>query len=317
MKKIILTILSLYMFNIIIAQNAKPTKPSLMVIPSLAWCKEKGYIKKINNQGEELIVADYGAALTDKNMKLVITSIGSVFKRERGFELELLDAALQSIAADRAEEAGTSSKSNASISNSPLDEILKKVTVDIVLDIDYTVNSAGGVKNKISFNLTAYDSYTNKQVGSATGVGPESFETVHDVLLLEAVNSYITNLANDIQTHFDEQLLNGREIKINISIFENAKSDLETEINGKSYQILIEDWLRINTVNKGYKIASATDKKMYIKEIRIPMFDENNNPIDADRFAYKLQKYLENEGKIKIKKLKIGIGKVNLILFNE
>ncbi|MCB9240641.1 MAG: hypothetical protein H6608_05900 [Flavobacteriales bacterium] len=297
--------------------QVRPKKPSIMVLPSKAWCNAHGYTIEIENQGIKVIESDFASALLDKNLNAVITEIGSKFQREFGFELKLLSATLDKMRSDAAIELALSSKSGSAVSQSPLDKILSASKPDIVLELDYTVNSVGGVKNSVEFRLTAIDSYTSKQIGNANGVGEPSFETVHSKLLLEAVHVHVTNLANQMQTHFDDQLLNGREIVVTIMIFDDNDFDLDSDVDTTTYEGLITNWFRQNTVNQAFKVDAHSETRMPVSEVRIPMFNEKGNPIDANDFVKGLQSLLALKSGVKVKKISVGLGQAILVMGNQ
>ena len=72
----ILTILLLSCSLTIWGQAKKPT---LMVVPSDAWCKQKGYVQTFDNQGTSETVSDYKAAVTsDMQLNAVISKINNL-----------------------------------------------------------------------------------------------------------------------------------------------------------------------------------------------------------------------------------------------
>ena len=55
---------------------AQAKKPTLMVMPSDAWCNEHGYMQTYDNQGSIEKVPDYKAAVsTDKQLNAVISRL--------------------------------------------------------------------------------------------------------------------------------------------------------------------------------------------------------------------------------------------------
>lgn len=283
-----------------------------MVIPHKSWCHEKGYIKNYNNQGTQIVECDFESALLNAEVNLVITEIGEMFQKERGFELALLGAELNQLKLAAAQEQALGE--NTSIKSSAIDKVNQRVKPDIILELYYKVHSSG-VKKSIEFRLTAIDAYTSKQIGNANGIGEESFETNPSKLLLEAIHSNVTNLANQMQSHFDDQLLNGREISMSVRVFD-SDFELDSEINGVSYQDIIEEWMSNNTVNKSFKME-ATTTQIQLIEVRIPMYDERGKPIDASMFSKGLQKLLKEKTNLNVKRQDWGIGMVWLIIGNN
>ena len=77
MKANYLIVVSLFlMYTIAVFGQAK--KPTLMVVPSDAWCKQHGYVQNFDNQGTLEIISDYSAAVSsDMQLKAVISKINN------------------------------------------------------------------------------------------------------------------------------------------------------------------------------------------------------------------------------------------------
>ena len=72
-------------------------KPTLMVVPSDAWCKEHGFEQTFDNQGTPEQIPDYKAAVsTDKQLNAVISKI-NILMADRGFPLKDLQQNVKSI----------------------------------------------------------------------------------------------------------------------------------------------------------------------------------------------------------------------------
>ena len=91
-------------------------KPTLMVVPSDAWCKEHGFEQTFDNQGTPEQIPDYKAAVsTDKQLNAVISKINTLMA-DRGFPLKDLQQNVKSISNLSAEDRLiTSKKSGAAI----------------------------------------------------------------------------------------------------------------------------------------------------------------------------------------------------------
>lgn len=89
---------------------AQAKKPTLMVMPSDAWCNEHGYMQTYGNQGSIEKVPDYKAAVsTDKQLNAVISKINNLMA-DRGFPLKDLQQTLKAVNTDAAEDALITSK---------------------------------------------------------------------------------------------------------------------------------------------------------------------------------------------------------------
>lgn len=127
-----------------LAAMGQAKKPTLMVVPSDAWCKEHGYVQNFDNQGTIEVIPDYKNALsTDKDLNGVITKIGALMA-DRGFPLKDMQQNLKSIANLSAEDRLITSKTSGSaITESPLDRLRRTAKADIILEVDWTVNTVG------------------------------------------------------------------------------------------------------------------------------------------------------------------------------
>ena len=111
-RHILAVALMVFSFTAVFGQAKKPT---LMVMPSDAWCNEHGYMLTIDNQGTQEKVSDFKTAVaTDKQLNAVITKIGNLMA-DRGFTLKDLQQTIKSISRNAAEDALITSKAGSSI----------------------------------------------------------------------------------------------------------------------------------------------------------------------------------------------------------
>lgn len=312
MKKISLFLLAGFAFIHTAFSQAK--KPTIMVVPSDAWCVQNGAVITFDNMGSPVQVPDYKKAMLNTDLLLVIGKINSLMA-DRGFPLKDLSAALKSIDQENAEASVTSSKtSRASISENPVDKLKKTAKADIIIQLTYTINKTGP-KKSITYNMQGLDSYTDKQVAGAQGTGAPSFSADLPVLLEEAVLANLDNFNYQLQKHFDDMFANGREITIRIKKFDSWDKDLEDEINGDAISEIIEDYLSKNTKNGRFTTSDATENMMYIEQVRIPLYDAKGKATDARAFVRGLQKFLQAPPYAINSKLTMkGLGQATLIL---
>ena len=111
-------------------------------------------------------------------------------------------------------------------------------------------------------------------------------------------------------------LTNGREITLTVKRWENWDKNLETEINDEEIVDHINNWLQQNTV-KGRFVPSgdASENKIRFDQVRIPLFDKNNQAMDARAFAKGLQKFLRaSPFNFEVKLIPRGLGEAILVL---
>jgi hypothetical protein len=107
---------------------------------------------------------------------------------------------------------------------------------------------------------------------------------------------------------------NGREIILRITKFDSFDGDLESEYAGEELGSLIETWVNENTVNHRFNTTDATENMMLFEQVRIPLFDANNKPIDARGWAKGLQKYLKDTHQIEAKLKMKGLGQAQIVI---
>ncbi|NCC98962.1 MAG: hypothetical protein EOL95_04550 [Bacteroidia bacterium] len=312
MRKIAILFSILLVSQVVCSQVKKPT---IMVVPSDAWCNQFGFINHYDNQGTDIIIPNYKKALqTDMDLQQVITQISGMMA-ERGFPLKNLESTLKSIEQRTAEDNLTQSKtSGASLAESPLDQLRKTAKADIIIQLSWKVNQSGP-KKSIQFILQGIDAYTNKQIAYDTGNGEPSFSAEVPVLLEEAVASHMDNFAATLQNHFDDMFENGREINIDFKVFDNGSgTDFETEFGGEELGDIIDEWLNQNTVNHRYGKTDGSENYMYYEQVRMPLFDANGKALDTESYVKDLRKYLKNTYQIESKVQTKGLGKAVLII---
>ena len=314
-KNIFISMVLLTIFTMSVMGQAK--KPTLMVVPSDAWCKEHGYEQSFDNQGIADKIPDYKTAVsTNKELNAVISKINTLMA-DRGFPLKDLQQNLKSISNLSAEDQLITSKSSGStIAESPLDRLRRTAKADILLEIDWTVNTVGP-KSSVTYNLRALDAYSNKQVAGAEGTGKSSFSAELPILLEEAVQDHMDAFVERLQTHFDDLLTNGREVVLDMRVFDGSAVDFETEYDGYELSEVIDNWLAENCVNHRFNKSDATESMILYEQVRIPLYKTNGMAQDTYGFARDLVRYLKVEPyNIPIKTVNRGLGRC-LLIFGE
>lgn len=291
-------------------------KPTLMVIPADTWCTANGYMTEMEEQGKITRVADYETAI-QKDMDLfnVITKIGELMS-DQGFPLKDLSQTVKSIKQSAAEDEMTTSRTGGStLAETPLDRLLNRAKADILIELAWKVNTVGP-KHSITYTLRGLDAYTNKQIAAAQGTGAPSFSAELPVLLEEAVVEKMDGFVSQLQAHFDDLMENGREVDIDVRIFDNGSGlSFEEEYNGEELTDIIDNWMAENTVNHRYNLSDATDMVMRFEQVRIPLYRQNGRPMDTRQFVGELRKYLSaTPYSITSKVVTKGLGRANLIL---
>ncbi len=315
MKKLHLLIIALCMLastNVVFAQAKKPT---LMILPSDNWCEQRYFMTEFDNQGTKQKVPNYKQAFQeDTELGQVISKIGSLMI-DRSFPLKDAEQELKAIEARNAEDnMTTSTASGSSISESPLDKLKNKAKADIIIQIWWKVTKTDNGK-VVSFVLEAFDAYTSKRIASSTGNGTPNNTDIVPVLLQNAILANIDPFAAQLQSHFDDMFNNGREILLTVKKWNSWDKDMETEIDGKEITDYVNEWLQKNTVKGRFNMSDATENIIRCEQVKIPLYDVNNNAIDARQFAKGLQKYFKAAPfNFEVKLMTRGLGEAILVL---
>jgi hypothetical protein len=315
MKKISLLIIALGFFALSNTLFGQAKKPTLMILPSENWCEQRYFMTEFDNQGTKQKVPNYKQAFQeDTEIGQVISKIGSLMI-DRGFPLKDVEQELKAIEARNAEDnMTTSTSSGSSISESPLDKLKSKAKADIIIQIWWKVNKTDQGKS-VSFVLEAFDAYTSKRIASSTGNGTPNNTDIVPVLLQNAILANIDPFAAQLQTHFDDMFNNGREILVTVKKWNSWDKNMETEIDGKEITDYVNEWLQKNTVKGRFNMSDATENIIRCDQVRIPLFDANNNALDARQFAKGLQKYFKAAPfNFEVKLMTRGLGEAIIVL---
>lgn len=310
--RFLITITLLMFYTVAVFGQAK--KPTLMVVPSDAWCKQHGYTQNFDNQGTTETVSDYKAAVSsDMQLNAVISKINNLMA-DRGFPLKDLQQTMKSISNDAAEDALITSKNGSQVAESPLDRLRRRAKADIILEIEWLVNKTGP-KSSVTYNLRGLDAYSNKQIAGAEGTGKGSFSAEVPILLEEAVQDHMDMFTQRLQAHFDDMMTNGREVTLVMKLFDNGSDiDFETEYEDYELNEIIDNWLSDNCVNHRFNKSDATESMILYEQVRIPLYKDNGSAMDTYSFARDIARFFRKEPyNIPIKTVNKGLGKCELI----
>lgn len=266
------------------------------------------YTKSFNVEGKTNRHSDYRRALQeDSELNNVISSVGGLLT-DQGYVIK--DAAQAIKAIDRRlseDEATYSSTSGAEISLSPLDLLKMYIKSDIVILLNWTVQN-----DVLTYTIEAFDSYTNKRIATSAQTKKRSSKPI-SLQILDMVKSNIKPFNTDMRKYYSDLISNGREITLNIRVWNNSTVNLETEARGEELISHIQTWLKDNTVNHKFVFGDVTENMATIEQVRIPL-EKNDMTLDARTFLVGLQKYLSKAYNITSKVISNGIGNATLII---
>lgn len=292
-----------------------PKNPKIMVIPADNWCQEQGFWKVYENQGEIKGTPNYEQAFREsRELKLIVSKINNLML-DRGFPLADMSQSMKNDERRSARNSlATSKTSDSPLSISPLDELNRQAKADIYIEVDYGINTVGP-KHSIVYNIRALDAYTGKQIAGAEGTGKPTYTSEISVLLEEAVTGHMDNFISRLQSYFDDCIENGREIVLELGMFDkDSDVDFESEFNGVELSEIIENWLSDNTVNKNYLTSEKTGSNLLFENVRIPLQKKDEKPQDAGSFANDLRKYLLTKYGIQSKNNSPSLGYAQIII---
>lgn len=311
MKKVFIFSIAIMLTTLSFGQAKKPT---LMVVPADNWCIANNYVDKINDQGTVKDVPNYKRALQNSSECYnVITKINTLMS-DRSFPLKDLSSVLKSMANNTVMDIVTTSSSGAELAESTLDLIKRNSNADIILELNWQVNTVGP-KKSITYSLAAKDSYTDKQIAGTQGTGSPSFSADLPVLLEEAVVANMDNFCAQLQAHFDDMMENGREVTMEVKVLEDGSGiNLASEYEGEELTDIIDDWVSDNSVNHRYNLSQGSNNFLKFEQIRIPLFQANGRPNDTRRWTRDLSKFLTTKYQISSKVDIRGLGKAVLLI---
>ncbi len=321
MKRLfLLSLVFLIISSALMGQRAR--RPTIMVVPSDQYCISRGYSQTFESQGVKQTLPDYRKAMqSDPKLRQVITKMGGIMA-DRGFPLKDLEAELRSMEQASAEmDMLTSTETGAGIAESPVDRLKRVAQADIILDLDFTINSRGP-QNYITFNLRGIDAYTSMNIAGATGTGNPSTSAPPEILLEEAVLSHMDEFNDRLMSHFEDMFDNGRQVNLTVRVWDNAPYNLYDFYEYEGFEMelidIIEYWIEDNTVEGRYSLSGGSHNYLNFEQVRIPLFIEDHRgrerAMDTRRFVSNLSSYLRQNFGIESYIHQRGLGDAWLIL---
>ena len=281
---------------------------------TFVWMNSNGFLKEVDNQGVKVMVPDFTKALLNVELGQVITNIEKMML-ERGYPLENLSQTLKSLQDAEAIKSMETSEEGNSVQVSIKDKLLGTARPHLVLYVSWSMNTMGP-KKSVTFSIKAVDAGTNKPAGAASGTGNKLIGASLPVMLETAVLSHIDNFNTQLMTYFDEMAIKGREISVEIQVFENSPKKINSEINedGDELSDDIQKWMKANTVNGAFTLQTKTSTLMKMTGVRIPLRTEDGSDFSADDFGSKLRKYLKKTYQLPCVSYPVGTGKTVLVI---
>ncbi len=271
MKRIAFVLLSLLIGSRILAQ-VNTVQPSIMVIP---FVPEGADIRKsldVSNDKRQ-VIAQISGAFADK-----------------GFATKDFYANFKAVSQNAAFEDGVQTDLKS--------QIIQNSGADIFVEADININRAND-GNSVRVVLKACEASTAKVLASKIGDSGKFYTSDIGKLGAKAVEKAMEGFLTTMQQSFDDMVINGRSIVVNISFSDMSDYDTTSEIgtSGDELRDLIEDWMEQNAYKNYYHIQGTTAKKIIFDEVRIPLKDPaTGNNYNINKFARALANFFKNNG---------------------
>ena len=321
MKKIIL---SLLLIGASLASFGQAKKPTIMVVPSEAWCHRNGFVQEFNNMGEVISVPDYSKAFVQNSEIRTLVSAMADFMAKNDFPIQSLEQELNRIKNESAEMSMMTGKNEGGeIAENPIEKLRRTAKADIILDLDYTIHKVGP-RQQVEFNLQAIDAYSSKIISGNTGTSSQiSTSTPLTSVLEESVLSFKDNFLRGLENYFEDLFKNGREISVTLLRYDTCPIDFEEEfeINGYDVELadIIEAWFADNCVEGRFNTDARSANRMRFVQVRIPLYSVNpingkETAIDANGFVRGLVNKLKKDYGVVVGRSPKGLGEVWITL---
>lgn len=271
MKKIFLSFL-LFCTGLLVLGQVNTVQPSIMVIP---FVPEGADIRKsldVSNEKRQ-VIAQISGAFADK-----------------GFATKDFYANFKSVSQNAAfeDDIQTDLKS----------QIIQSSGADIFVEADISINrQSDGTSVRVV--LKACESSTAKVLASKIGDSGKYYTTDIGKLGAKAVEKAMDGFLATMQQSFNDIVINGRSIVVNITFGEMSDFDTSSEVgeNGDELRDVLEEWMEQNSFKNYYHIQGTTAKKMIFDDVRIPLKDPTTgNNYNINKFSKALANFLKGYG---------------------
>lgn len=270
MKRSYFFLLSLFFSSIVLAQ-VNTVQPSIMVVPFVPEGADVRKSLDVSNDKRQ-VIAQISGAFADK-----------------GFATKDFYANFKSVSNNAAfeEDSQTDLKS----------QIIASSGADIFVEADISINRQND-GNSVRVVLKACEASTAKVLASKIGDSGRFYTTDIGKLGAKAVEKAMEGFLATMQQSFNDIVMNGRSIVVNVSFNEMSDYDTTSEVgdSGDELRDVLEEWMEKNSYKNYYHIQGTTSKKMIFDDVRIPLKDENGNNYNINKFSRSLANFFKGLG---------------------
>lgn len=176
-------------------------------------------------------------------------------------------------------------------------QIIASSGADIFVEADISINRQND-GNSVRVVLKACEASTAKVLASKIGDSGRFYTTDIGKLGAKAVEKAMEGFLATMQQSFNDIVVNGRSIVVNVSFNEMSDYDTTSEVgdSGDELRDVLEEWMEKNSYKNYYHIQGTTAKKMIFDDIRIPLKDENGNNYNINKFSRSLANFFKSLG---------------------
>lgn len=271
MKRKILLFLGVFVTSFAVAQ-VNTVQPSIMVVPFVQEGADMRKALDVSNQKRQ-VIAQISGAFADK-----------------GFATKDFYANFKSVSQNAAfeDDAQTDLRS----------QIIASSGADIFVEADISINYQND-GNSVRVVLKACEASTAKVLASKIGDSGRFYTTDIGKLGAKAVEKAMDGFLATMQQSFDDMVINGRSIVVNITFNEMSDYDTTSEIgdDGDELRDVLEEWMEQNAYKNYYHIQGTTAKKMIFDDVRIPLKDPvTGNNYNINKFSTALRNFFRQYG---------------------
>lgn len=313
-KNIVRSMLAVALVAANLVAFGQAQKPTIMVVPSDAWCQRNNYTILYNDQGSPKVLPDYKRALQENSdIRMIISAMGN-FMAQNNFPMKSLEQELKNLESRAAEEM----VSERSVASSPVDELKANANPDIIVDLDFE-KKRQGPNTFIQFNVQVVDAYSSKIISGHPGKGTPAPSVELVSQLEEAVLSFKDEFLDGLMNYFGNLFSEGREVTISFQRWADCEINFEEEYDDEELSDLIATWIKKNAQgHRGGNCKGCSENKLRFEGVRIPMTQTSEDgevePLSLKEFVKPLRKYVQKLTKMPVKVNEKGLGEVTLTI---
>ena len=284
-------------------------KPTIMVIPSDKLLQQYDALQVVTNNGANVYVRDYAKYLLDNpNNKVAISAIQNEFVQMQ-YPLTDLEQTLKSLSNKQAHNLADDVEQDAKTL------LLQTASPDIIIELDYDFKMNATDPNfskKLTYTLSAFDSYTNKAFSTKTNscTGSDFNE-----LFSKSIHKEMKSILPEINEYFKDIVVHGREITVRFSVKKGLSFNFSSEsITGDIYSDWIMDYMDSHTKKGTYKLQNNTDYELYFTNVRISTLRPDGTQNSAYNWARELIKEMKKDCGVKCTNKVQGLGDVHIMI---